>query len=273
MTAYNTGDLIEKAVSSVLTQSHKNLELMVIDDASTDDTLSVLKQLAEKDARMRVFHSPKNHGTYWSKNWCLAKATGEFVTFHDSDDVSDPQRLQFQLGAMLDGNGAVAATCRWHRIDPDGNELVIDGQATRTAMICLMIRREQVLQSIGYFDTVRIAADTEYNKRIKAVFGDRKVRNMRHRLYIGLLRDESLTRGEKGGFLWEADGHSIERTVLGDRAKYTSAFKAWHAGSALGDLHISFPQETRPFDAPAGILTGCDDRDVDQVIEVTGMDQ
>lgn len=267
MTAYNTGGLIEKAVRSVLAQSHENLELFVIDDASTDDTQDVLEKLAKEDARIRLFHSPTNHGTYWSKNWCLKEAKGEFVTFHDSDDVSDPKRLQMQLGAMLDGKGAVAATCRWKRVDTDGNEYVIDGQRTRTATITLMIRREEVLKKAGFFDTVRIAADSEYTARIRHIFGGKQLRNMRHQLYTGLLRDGSLTRGEKSGFEWVTEGFEIKRQVLGDRANYQATYKEWHAGAPK--VYVPFPLDERPFHALAGICGGCDDKDMTQVVELS----
>lgn len=267
MTAYNTGDLVKDAVLSVLQQSHENFELMVIDDASTDSTLNVLKDLAAEDSRIRVFHAPKNHGTYWSKNWCLSKATGEFVAFHDSDDVSDPLRLQMQLGAMLDGKGVMATTCRWKRITPEGKAVSIDGQSARSAIISLMIRRAEVIEKVGYFDTVRIAADSEYHARIVKAFGHKQLRNMRQTLYTGLLREQSLTRGEEGGFNWQESGTDIRRSIEGDRALYRKAYKDWHSRKA--NLFVDFPQASRPFDAPDSICTFCDDKDMTQVVDVT----
>ncbi len=268
MTAYNTGGLVAEAVQSVLAQSHSDLELMVMDDASSDDTLAVLKKLAATDARMRVFHSPVNHGTYWSKNWCLSKADGEFVAFHDSDDVSDPMRLQMQVGAMLDGKrGCDAVTCRWQRVNPEGQLLTIDGAVSRTSVISMMIRREIVLNKVGYFDTVRIAADTEYKMRITKLLGHNRLRNMRHVLYTGLLRDQSLTRGEQGGFEWRTEGLAITRSLSGNRADYMQAFQNWHKSEQ--PLYVAFPQKSRPFVAPASICGACDDMDVSQVVEVT----
>jgi len=270
MTAYNTGGLVEGAVKSVLAQTHKNFELMIFDDASTDNTRGLLQGIAARDARIRVFHSPKNHGTYWSKNWCLSKANTEFVTFHDSDDVSDPMRLQMQLGAMLDKGGAVASTCRWNRVDPAGNELSINDETSRTAVITLMINRAAVIERVGYFDTVRIAADTEYMHRIETVFGDKRLRPMRQRLYTGLLRDSSLTRGKDGGFHWKEEGTNIRRSISGDRAAYNAAFHAWHnTHKANKDkLLMPFPLEMRRFEAPASITRDCDDMNMMDVMEV-----
>ncbi|NVJ97136.1 MAG: glycosyltransferase family 2 protein [Alphaproteobacteria bacterium] len=270
MTAYETGHLIEKAVRSVMAQSHENLELMVIDDASTDNTLAVLERLAKEDSRIRVFSSPTNHGTYWSKNWCLARAEGAYVAFHDSDDYSALDRLQMQLGALLSLKDAVACTCRWQRVDAEGRRLVVDGAEERMAAISLMIEREAVLRQAGFFDTVRIAADTEFIKRLGQIFGSSGIKHMRQRLYTGLLREGSLTTAEGSGFDWAEDGDRRDRTVGGDRAAYYKAFTDWHLAcdGEKPKLYMPFPAGKRRFDVPAAMLAGCDDPDVDQVREV-----
>lgn len=275
MTAYNTGHLVEGAVRSVLAQTHRNFELMIIDDASTDDTLEVLKALAAEDDRIRIFHSPANHGTYWSKNWCLANATGEFVAFHDSDDTSDPLRLQTQLGAMLDAGGATAVTCHWRRVDGDGNHLIIDGTKSRMAAISLMIRKQQVLEQTGFFDSVRISADTEFLRRLYIVFGQDQLRHIRQILYTGLLRDDSLTRGENSGFKWTETGRSYVRELSGDRAAYHEAFMAWHDANRddTSVLKVPFPLDQRRYETPTGIIRGCDDQDITAVQEVTARDE
>ena len=275
MTAYNTGHLVVDAVKSVLAQTHENLELMVIDDASTDDTLERLKELAETDRRLRVFHSPNNHGTYWSKNWCLSQADSDYVAFHDSDDLSDPTRLQTQLGAILDKGGAAAVTCRWRRVDAEGNPLVIDGLPSRMAAISLMIDRTKVLRETGYFDSVRISADTEFITRITQVFGKKSIRHMRQILYTGLLRDGSLTTGQNSGFSWKSEGRNYVRALSGDRAEYHQAFHEWHDTNIGNEkvLFVEFPQAERKFPAPEGIRLNCDDLNTNAVQEVSEASQ
>jgi len=270
MTAFNTGHLIERAVKSVLAQSHRNLELMVIDDASSDDTAAILAEMAAEDDRLRVFSSPANHGTYWSKNWCLTKATGEFVAFHDSDDYSDPDRLRVQMGALLADPSQMACTCRWRRVNEAGELQLIDGAEERMAAISLMIRRAPVLEQAGYFDTVRIAADTEYIRRLKEIFGWKGVRHLRQCLYTGLLREGSLTTDVGSGFDWQRKGNSHSRAVGGNRAAYYDAFTNWHSacGGDRGKLSVSFPARSRPFDVPTDMVRGCNDDDLTQVVEL-----
>lgn len=270
MTAYNTGHLVEDAVRSVLAQTHKNFELMIIDDASSDDTLETLKKLKAEDARIRVFHSPNNHGTYWSKNWCIHHATGDFIATHDSDDTSLPERLQTQLGALLDKPSAAACTVQWRRFNLEGDALEIDGKWERMAAISLMFRRDKVLEKTGYYDCVRISADTEFITRLEHVFGHKNVRRLRHYLYRGLLRDGSLTTGQNSGFSWQTDGRKKTRALSGDRAAYHKAFHAWHnAFPGNGDtLKLDFPLAERVIEAAPALLRGCDDKDLAQVIEV-----
>jgi len=270
MTAHNTGHLIEAAVRSVLEQSHPNLELLVIDDASTDDTIRRLRNIKYNDSRLKIFSSPSNHGTYWSKNWGIMHASGDYVATHDSDDTSHPDRLMMQLGALKAHPDAAACTARWQRINDAGEQLEIDGKSERMAAISLMFDRKKVLEKTGYFDCVRISADTEFITRLEHVFGKRGVRNLRHHLYTGLLRDGSLTRGEGSGFSWQADGNSFRRELSGDRADYHKAFHVWHNAYPGNEatLKIDFPQKDRAIVAAEAIRRNCDDQDLSQVKEV-----
>ena len=267
MTAYNTGDLLERAALSVLQQSHKALELWIIDDASSDDTPDVIKKLMYRDERVKGFRSKKNHGTYWSKNWCLHHIKTPLVTFHDSDDVSLPDRLKQQLGAMLVNKKLVGTTARWKRVNADGQAVRIDGRYERTAAITLMVWRERALQSLGYFDTVRISADTEYLSRIRHKLGRRALYDGREVLYEGLIREASLTRGERSGFDWTGDTTDQRRQLTGDRLSYHESFKAWHRGEAgfTKLQRIEYPQVERPFTAPQSLLRDCSDQDLDSV--------
>lgn len=269
MTAHNTGHLIVDAVKSVLNQSHPNLELLVIDDASTDDTVRQLRNIKYNDPRLRIFSSPTNHGTYWSKNWGIMHATGQYIATHDSDDTSHPDRLMMQLGAMKANPGAVACTARWRRVNADGEELEIDGRSERMAAISLMFDRGRILRDAGYYDSVRISADTEFITRLEHIFGKRSVLHLRHHLYTGLLRDDSLTRGEGSGFSWQEDGKKFRRELSGDRAAYHKAFHDWHNGpEAKQSLHVEFPLNKRRFPAAAPMTRNCDDANLEQVKEV-----
>lgn len=89
---YNRARMAAAAVLSVLGQSERDFELIVVDDGSTDDTAAILAKLP-KDERLRVLSMEKNQGQHKCRNRAIREARGEFVTFLDSDDLYLPERL------------------------------------------------------------------------------------------------------------------------------------------------------------------------------------
>jgi len=98
---YNMASYIAEAVRSVQTQSVGELEIIVVDDGSTDETSAILKGIAGEDERIRVISQP-NAGAAAARNTGLASATGDFITFLDGDDLYAPRKLERQL-AVLSG--------------------------------------------------------------------------------------------------------------------------------------------------------------------------
>jgi glycosyltransferase involved in cell wall biosynthesis len=95
---YNRAHLIGRAIASVLAQTYRNFEIIVVDDASTDDLAAAL---AEADCpQLRCFTHPRNRGAAAARNTGIAAANGEFVAFLDSDDVWYPEKLAEQVAAM-----------------------------------------------------------------------------------------------------------------------------------------------------------------------------
>jgi glycosyltransferase involved in cell wall biosynthesis len=94
---YNRGFLITRAVLSVLQQTYNNLEVIVIDDASTDDTSKRVAELQNKDSRVLYFRLKSNMGAQAARNIGIKKASGEFIGFLDSDNEWLPQKLELQM--------------------------------------------------------------------------------------------------------------------------------------------------------------------------------
>ena len=94
MPAYNSEKYIERSVKSVLSQTHENLELIVVDDGSTDRTASILRRLADGDNRLRYVRT-ENHGPAEARNAALKLVCEDaaFVTFIDADDELLPDAL------------------------------------------------------------------------------------------------------------------------------------------------------------------------------------
>lgn len=172
MAAWNAENTLEGAVRSILDQTHRSLELLIVDDASSDSTLAVARALARGDDRVQVLSNPRQRGAAWTRNHGLSRVSGGFFTFQDADDVSHPERLERQLAALLERPEAMMCLCNYHREDPDGNRMVINGRHTSKAIIAMLVRAGPVLSTLGYLDGLHVGEDAEYYERIKLVFGD-----------------------------------------------------------------------------------------------------
>lgn len=97
MAAYNAEKTIQQAVLSVLGQTYQNLELLVVDDGSSDNTKDLVKGLAAKDSRIKLICSPSNHGVSHARKCAMKKAEGSWIAILDSDDVWVPDKLEKQI--------------------------------------------------------------------------------------------------------------------------------------------------------------------------------
>ena len=88
LAAYNAAPFIKKSIDSVLTQSYKNFELIIIDDGSTDDTPDICNEYALKDSRIRVI-STQNNGVSSARNLGIRQCSGKYIIFIDADDYME----------------------------------------------------------------------------------------------------------------------------------------------------------------------------------------
>lgn len=119
MSVYNGAPTLEKAAASVLAQTYRNLELILCDDASTDDTWRIMQRIAAQDARVTVFQNKTNRGLGASLNGCLSRAGGEYIARQDADDISDPDRIERTMDFLL-SSGAPYAACGVRVFDDGG---------------------------------------------------------------------------------------------------------------------------------------------------------
>ena len=88
MSSYNSEETIEKSILSILNQDYKNIEFLIVDDCSTDSSLSIMKRLREDDKRIKIIENKKNIGLTKSLNKLLKISNGKYIARQDSDDVS-----------------------------------------------------------------------------------------------------------------------------------------------------------------------------------------
>jgi O-antigen biosynthesis protein len=246
VTAFRPDAGLLTAVRSLVHQSWANLEIIIVDDGSPAGYDAVLARCADLDGRVRLIRLATNRGTYVARNTGLDACTGRFVTFQDSDDWSHPRRVERQVEPLLRDPRLMATTSRGIAVSGD---LVLTrlGRFRRHALntSSMMLRKDAVIGRIGFFDTVRKAADSEYVGRLESAFGATAIRRLNDHPYA-LIRQspDSLSRAEVR-VEWRHPG----------RTAYASAYLTWHARIAAGeaDPYLQREPASRPFTAPTHV--------------------
>jgi glycosyltransferase involved in cell wall biosynthesis len=160
---HNRAAFLERAIRSVVAQTETNLEIIVVDDASSDGTPELLNRLLGNDPRVRILRNLKSLGGGGARNVGIAAATGEWVAFIDDDDEWAANKLECQLEMLREHASAVACSCDFEQQFSSGatktirlpknvtlNQL-LQGSVMGGASMCLCSR--EVLRQIGGFDT------------------------------------------------------------------------------------------------------------------------
>jgi glycosyltransferase involved in cell wall biosynthesis len=188
---YNRRTSLPRAIASVFAQEGVTFELIVVDDASTDDTLAYLATLT--DPRLRVISAPKNLGPSGARNLGLAAARGEFVAFLDSDDAYRPGRLAVPATAMrADPSIAcvLSSAIKFDRAVPREAriaDVTLAAPAFCWALTCdlvpvestsITVRRAAALAAGGFCPELRLTEDREFLIRVAGHGGGRLVSDL-----------------------------------------------------------------------------------------------
>ena len=119
MPSFNSSRFIHKSIESVISQTYKNWELLIVDDCSTDDTYDIAKEYERNDNRIKVFRNDTNRGAAFSRNIAIKNSSGDYIAFLDSDDKWHESKLEKQINFMLDNNYVFSYTNYSLIIDSD----------------------------------------------------------------------------------------------------------------------------------------------------------
>ena len=112
---YNTAKYLPKCLDSIINQTHQNLEIILVDDGSTDDSKKIADRYAKKDKRIKVIHQ-KNQGQSAARNTGLSKATGDYVSFIDADDEIKKSFIQNLLSTYSDNTSLSVCGIHYKRL-------------------------------------------------------------------------------------------------------------------------------------------------------------
>ena len=245
---FDPDERVVTAVESLVGQSYRNLEILIMDDFSPASSAAALDRWSERDPRIKVVHLPENRGSYKARNVAVADhATGEFITVHDDDDWSHPRKIELQVQHLLDHPQEPANMSMLSRATPDLVFTRINNNPlfTQPNFSSLMIRRS-AFDTLGFWDVVNRSADAEMRDRIMAwsgrpvpAVGDVPMSFLR-------VRSTSLTAGEI------FKGYVDPRRMWYQRLSRASHARRNDAGESLWvgpDV-----RDERPFTAPIGLI-------------------
>ena len=232
-------------IESLVRQSWQRLEILIVDDASTEG-LAHIAAAAELDDRIQVTRMPVNGGAYTARNAGFAAARGEYVTVLDADDLSHSRRIELQVVPLMQHPEAVATGIAGIRMFGDGALTMYGFYTARRNYSAFLFRRQPVLEALGRFDDVRKSGDVEFLGRLTARFGATSVIRVNKHLSIVQLTANSLSRNDIR-YVW----------LAGERVAYLHQYRGWHrALEAEQDLaaFVLTDRAGRAFAAPATYL-------------------
>jgi len=246
---FNGRDRIAAAIESVLSQDHEQLEVLVIDDASTDDTHEVVRRIG--DPRLRLLRMEANAGPYVARDLAITEARGKLIAFIDDDDVWLPGKLRRQV-ALLTAQPEVSlvhsavrdvfpdGATRLRRLHRKANDYRVNLCQDRLATSTVVVRRSAVEDAGGFDTSLRAFGDWDLWLR---VLREHRAAGIDDPLATINLRPGSIQRGSVEAFersrkaVLDKHGDELKRLGLERRAMslhhYAVAAKLHQAGRSL----------------------------------------
>lgn len=189
---YNCEKYLQDCLKSVIGQTYKDLEIIIIDDGSTDNSGTICDQFAKQDSRIQVIHQ-ENKGVSASRNIGILQMSGELVSFIDADDTLDPDMYEFLCSLMNDHNADIAH-CGYRHVVGEEIRLVHDSQQifsqnSEEALTCLIgarlfvgslwnkLYKAKLIKDLTFDEDIKINEDILFNFQVflradKIVFAD-----------------------------------------------------------------------------------------------------
>lgn len=226
MPVYNGIQFIDKAIQSILNQTERDFEFIIIDDGSTEPVFDKIKKYT--DSRIRAYREDKNRGFAINLNRCLDLVKGYFVMRMDDDDISCPERIEKQLKKFESGVGFVG--CWAKSIDLQDNSIVsyvetdcrssdADIKNIYPYKHCMadptLIYSKEAVDKVGYYDTeVFNAVDYNYVRRIQQFFEGRIVEEI---LYCRRVGSSTVPRRTDMDVIALANQRALSHTIIKER--------------------------------------------------------
>lgn len=192
VTNFNNENYLENSIKSLLDQTYKNIEIIVINDNSDDKkTLNIIKKF--RKSNLHFVSNNINYGHYACANYGIDIASGDYITFLGADDILLKNHID-TLYTLLNKKNYVAVYSLSQRYTKDNNLL-----PPKICEASIFYKKNIVLEKAGYFHMVRGGADTEFRLRLEKIFGKNKIACTNKVTYFGIYKKETLSISKKFG--------------------------------------------------------------------------
>jgi glycosyltransferase involved in cell wall biosynthesis len=194
---YNVERFVEAAIRSVMNQTYQSLEIIIVDDCSTDKTYEILQKLAHEDGRIRLYKNEVNKKIVDTLNFAFTKASGTYIARMDSDDISLPFRIEKQLAILTENPEIDLVGLSYIIIDEQGNEIQREKHLVNFEMIKratkyvspvphFWLAKKEVYDKVGPY---RIPGCEDYDFVLRTIDHGFKVSNSPEYLYLYRMRN------------------------------------------------------------------------------------
>ncbi len=160
--SFNSEKFIAETIRSVQNQTYQNWEMIIVDDCSSDETVSIVEYIANNDSRIKVYKLEKNSGTGIARNTALDKASGKYIAFLDADDLWKPEKLEIQIN-FLKNNNLPFTFSFYDCINEQGKELnkrveAPNNLSYRQLFFCNYVGNLTGIYDVNYFGKIAISS-------------------------------------------------------------------------------------------------------------------
>jgi len=204
LSAYNAENFIGKSIKSVLNQTFKNFEFLIIDDCSTDNTLKIIREIAETDERIIVINNTINEFVIESRNKGILKAKGKYIAIIDADDIWFENKLEKQFVDIENDESIFLLSANAYEIDENDNRI---GKVIRPHNIeesNRMILQENpfchpsiLFKNEGYLYRPKMFYTEEYDLYLRLFSDKKKMIHRKEFLFNYRILSTSLSRNNK----------------------------------------------------------------------------
>lgn len=245
MAVWNDEENIRETVESIINQTFKDWEFIIVQDGSDDRTPEILEELAKKDKRIRVLNNEKRMERCFSRNRAISETKGKYIAVNDGDDISLPERLEKEVNYLDTNPNCYLVGARAYRVNNDGKKIGNSWSLKENGDITKYMEEENRL----VHSSVMFRNSHEYKYRDKFLYAqdyDLFLQMMADGKEIHLLNDFLVIYTNRRDFVYSA--YDLRQAYSAEMAKYIYRKKKYEGKDVYNEIDTNNIEQYVPED-------------------------